>query len=155
MKIKGAFYLFFLLIFIQIFPTQAKPIEDYAPLIDQKFHITAYDLSVQSTGKSMSHPEYGITYTGFSLEHKSLKKGDRYVAVDPDVIPLGSFIYIQFEDADHEKYDGIYQAVDTGNFPSDTIDIFIGDFQKRKPAKETIDFGRVDARVWSINFKVE
>lgn len=51
--------------------------------------LTAYYAGVQSTGKSEDHPQYGITYTGTTVTE------GRTVAVDPDVIPFGWWIYIE------------------------------------------------------------
>lgn len=51
--------------------------------------LTAYDAGVNSTGKSKGHPQYGITYTG------TVVKEGRTAAVDPKVIPLGWWIYIE------------------------------------------------------------
>ena len=52
------------------------------------FTVTAYALSVQSTGKSPGMPGFGITASG-SHAHVG-----RTVAVDPTVIPIGSLIFI-------------------------------------------------------------
>jgi 3D (Asp-Asp-Asp) domain-containing protein len=82
---------------------------------------TAYDLSIVSCGKRPSHPEYGITRTGERVIYKTT------VAVDPNTIPLGSILYIQFP----EKYsymNGIYKAMDTGSaVKGDIIDIYMGE----------------------------
>jgi uncharacterized protein YabE (DUF348 family)/3D (Asp-Asp-Asp) domain-containing protein len=51
--------------------------------------LTAYDAGFNSTGKTESHPQFGMTYTGTIVEE------GRTVAVDPDVIPLGWWIYIE------------------------------------------------------------
>jgi uncharacterized protein YabE (DUF348 family)/3D (Asp-Asp-Asp) domain-containing protein len=51
--------------------------------------LTAYAAGVKSTGKTEDHPQYGITYTGTRVEE------GRTVAVDPKVIPLGWWIYIE------------------------------------------------------------
>lgn len=51
--------------------------------------LTAYEAGPQSTGKTEDHPYYGITYTGTVVEE------GRTAAVDPDVIPLGWWIYIE------------------------------------------------------------
>lgn len=51
--------------------------------------LTAYDPGEESTGKTEDHPQYGITYTGTKV------KEGRTAAVDPKVIPLGWWIYIE------------------------------------------------------------
>src|SRR5690606_30076739 len=59
---------------------------------------TAYTDGPESTGKKPGHPAYGITRSG-------LPTRPGVVAVDPDVIPLGSIVYV-------EGY-GIAVALDT------------------------------------------
>ncbi len=51
--------------------------------------LTAYDAGVASTGKDEDHPYYGITYTGTTVSE------GRTAAVDPDVIPLGWWFYVE------------------------------------------------------------
>src|SRR5690606_2387350 len=61
---------------------------------------TAYTDGPESTGKRPGHPAYGITRSG-------LPTRPGVVAVDPDVIPLGSIVYV-------EGY-GLAVALDTGS----------------------------------------
>jgi uncharacterized protein YabE (DUF348 family) len=49
---------------------------------------TAYDSSFESCGKTPDHPQYGITYSG-------VKVRPGIVAVDPRVIPLGTWLYVE------------------------------------------------------------
>jgi 3D (Asp-Asp-Asp) domain-containing protein len=49
---------------------------------------TAYDATFESCGKHPDHPYYGITYSG-------LKVKPGIVAVDPKVIPLGTYLYVE------------------------------------------------------------
>lgn len=51
--------------------------------------LTAYDAGYNSTGKTEEHPHFGLTYSGTTVEE------GRTVAVDPNVIPLGWWIYIE------------------------------------------------------------
>ncbi|PWV95939.1 uncharacterized protein YabE (DUF348 family) [Paenibacillus cellulosilyticus] len=51
--------------------------------------LTAYSAGVKSTGKSASHPQYGITASGAKV------KEGRTIAVDPNVIPIGWWVYIE------------------------------------------------------------
>lgn len=50
--------------------------------------LTAYDAGFNSTGKTEDHPYYGVTYSGAIVEE------GRTIAVDPKVIPLGWWVYI-------------------------------------------------------------
>lgn len=79
--------------------------------------LTAYTAGVESTGKTPSHPQYGITYSGVRAEE------GRTVAVDPKVIPLGSTVYIEGI--------GIRKAEDTGSaIKGAKIDVFMNDVQE-------------------------
>ncbi|XEC94997.1 ubiquitin-like domain-containing protein [Paenibacillus tarimensis] len=51
--------------------------------------LTAYSAHVASTGKTENHPQYGITASGTKV------KEGRTIAVDPKVIPLGWWVYIE------------------------------------------------------------
>jgi uncharacterized protein YabE (DUF348 family) len=50
--------------------------------------LTAYSAGPASTGKSAAHPQYGITATGTKVTE------GRTIAVDPKVIPMGWWVYI-------------------------------------------------------------
>ena len=76
--------------------------------------LTAYDAGYNSTGKTKEHPQYGITYSGTKVAV------GRTVAVDPKVIPLGWWIYI-------EDY-GFRRAEDIGSgVKGNHVDIFVED----------------------------
>lgn len=51
--------------------------------------LTAYHAGYSSTGKTEDHPQYGKTYSGTTVEE------GRTVAVDPKVIPMGWWVYIE------------------------------------------------------------
>lgn len=106
----------------------------YTEIIDME--ATAYDLSYESTGKNPGDPGYGITYTGTHA-----KSGT--VSVDPDVIPLGSELYIESLD---ESIDyGFARAEDIGSaINGNRIDLFINDNQ------EALDFGIRNVRVYIL-----
>ncbi|WP_028560745.1 3D domain-containing protein [Paenibacillus pinihumi] len=73
--------------------------------------LTAYSAGVASTGKSSSHPEYGVTASGAKVEE------GRTIAVDPDVIPMGWWVYIEGV--------GFRRAEDTGGaIKGSKIDVY-------------------------------
>lgn len=82
---------------------------------------TAYDLSSESCGKTREHPLYGITRSGVKAS------AGRTIAVDPEIIPLGSKVYITFPE-NYSYLDGIYIAEDTGRLiKGRRIDLFLGE----------------------------
>lgn len=107
------------------------------------FTATAYDLSVESCGKSKSHPSYGITASGYSLKGHS-RQSAMAIAVDPRVIPLGSTVHIQFP-APYEHFSGNYTARDTGGaIKGNIVDIFMGEGVGRK---SVFAFGRRQVKI--------
>jgi 3D (Asp-Asp-Asp) domain-containing protein len=80
------------------------------------FWATYYDANEQSTGKNPGDPGYGITKSG-----KPVQAGVT-IAVDPSIIPLGTWVLIQYPDGRIEKR----QAQDTGSaIKGHKIDIYI------------------------------
>lgn len=80
------------------------------------FKATYYDAGYLSTGKQPGDPLYGITRSG-----RPVQEGIT-VAVDPTVIPLGSWIEIQYPDGRIEKR----RADDTGGLVKGRhIDIYV------------------------------
>lgn len=76
--------------------------------------LTAYHAGVESTGKDESHPAFGVTASGTKVTE------GRTIAVDPNVIPMGWWVYI----------DGIgfRRAEDTGGaVKGKKIDIYFED----------------------------
>lgn len=111
------------------------------------YTVTAYDLSVQSCGKPIGHPGYGITATGYSLEGHSWSSA-RSIAVDPRFIPLGSKVIIKFLDKRFQQYNGVYTARDTGGaIKGRKIDLFFGDFGNNEANEEAMNFGHPQAEV--------
>ncbi|OCT16010.1 hypothetical protein A8709_10355 [Paenibacillus pectinilyticus] len=79
--------------------------------------LTAYTAGFESTGKKASHPSYGITYSGLKA------KEGRTIAVDPNVIPLGSTVFIEGI--------GIRKAEDIGSaIRGSRIDVFMNDLDQ-------------------------
>lgn len=100
---------------------------------------TAYDLSYESTGKNPGDTGYGITYTGTHA-----KPGT--VSVDPDVIPLGTELYIK--SLDGSKDYGFACAEDIGSaIKGNRIDLFMSDNQ------EALNFGIRNVRVYILEKK--
>ncbi|RKN82260.1 LysM peptidoglycan-binding domain-containing protein [Paenibacillus ginsengarvi] len=84
--------------------------------------LTAYTAGKESTGKTPSHPAYGITRSGSKAEE------GRTVAVDPSIIPLGSTVLIEGI--------GLRKAEDTGSaIKGARIDVFMNDLD------EAVEFG--------------
>lgn len=76
--------------------------------------ITAYTAGPESTGKQPGDPGYGITFSGAKAQE------GRTIAVDPQLIPLGSKVYIEGV--------GFRIAEDTGGaVKGEHIDLFLND----------------------------
>jgi len=91
---------------------------------------TAYDNSADSTGKSPSNPDYGITATG-------IRTARGVIAVDPRVIPLGTRLYV-------EGY-GPGIAADTGGaIKGNIIDVFF------PTSQEVNNWGRRYVKVYIL-----
>ncbi|WP_028551897.1 3D domain-containing protein [Paenibacillus sp. UNC451MF] len=73
--------------------------------------LTAYSAGAASTGKTSEHPQYGVTSTGTRVTE------GRTIAVDPKVVPLGWWVYIDGL--------GFRRAEDTGSaVKGNIIDVF-------------------------------
>ena len=95
--------------------------------LDQRFTVTAYDLSMDSCGKSRGSVGFGITSSGFNLIGHTLSSA-RVISVDPSEIPIGSLVKIVFLDKKYQKYNATYKALDNGgSIKGKKIDLFIGD----------------------------
>lgn len=93
---------------------------------------TAYTSGPESTGKRPGDPGYGVTYSGVPA-----RAG--VVAVDPEVIPLGSVLYV-------EGY-GLAVALDTGRaIRGRRIDVWFADVETaRRWGRRTVWVGVLDA----------
>lgn len=98
---------------------------------------TAYDLSYASCGKNPGDKGYGITASGTKATRGS-------VSVDPNVIPLGTKLYI--ESLDGSKDYGYARAEDTGGaIKGNRVDLFF------HSASEVRQFGRRNVKVHILN----
>ncbi|WP_426449348.1 3D domain-containing protein [Paenibacillus sp. S-38] len=98
--------------------------------------LTAYTAGAESTGKSPGNPAYGITYSGSRAEE------GRTIAVDPDLIPIGSTVFIDGI--------GLRKAEDTGSaIQGARIDIYMQD------VKQARQFGvKKNVKVYVLSGKV-
>jgi uncharacterized protein YabE (DUF348 family) len=97
---------------------------------------TSYSSSYRHTGKTPDHPYYGITATG-------VRAREGIVAVDPNVIPLGSKLYVELEEGIPDY--GFAIAADTGGaVKGNIIDLYFDD-EDRISA-----FGRRRAKVYIL-----
>lgn len=123
-----------------------EPAPEPVPENTQTFTATAYDLSVQSCGKPIGHPRYGITSSGVNIAGKTREQA-MSIAVDPNVIPLGSQVKITFPEP-YTHFNGVYTANDTGGgIKGKKIDIFMGDFESNNPHQSVWDFGVREVKV--------
>lgn len=108
-----------------------------------EFQATAYDLSYASCQKNPGDKGYGITRSGVNLAGQSLESA-RAIAVDPNVIPLGSTVHIEFEEP-YTHLSGNYKAVDTGGaIKGRIVDIFMG---SGNVSSQVSQFGRRKVKI--------
>ena len=113
------------------------------------FVVSAYDLSVTSTGKSRGNSSFGLTKSGISLKGHNWRS-IRIVASDPRVVPIGTKLLIKFTDAKHQKYNEVYTSADSGSaIRGNRLDLFIED-GNGKVSKEALEFGIAHASVTII-----
>ena len=99
---------------------------------------TAYTAGPESTGKSPGHPAFGITRSGLRVEVG-------HIAVDPDLIPLLSHVYVEGLCAFSAQFSGRYFATDTGSaIQGNRIDIYF------EHVEDAIRFGRRRMRVYVL-----
>lgn len=90
---------------------------------------TAYTSGPESTGKKPGHPQYGLTATG------ARARAGRTIAVDPQLIPLGSLVHI--EDLNEDRV-----AEDTGGaIQGERIDLYM----ERVP--DAVEWGVREVRI--------
>jgi 3D (Asp-Asp-Asp) domain-containing protein len=99
---------------------------------------TGRSIDVEATAYTLG----GNTAMGFDLTGLS-REDAMVIAVDPDVIPLGSQVYITFDDA-WSEYNGVYTASDTGGaINGNIVDVFVGHGND----SEAMSFGRRSATI--------
>jgi len=103
---------------------------------------SAYDCSIQCTGKPLFHPLRGITADGTNLNGKSRLET---MIVASNSYPLGTKLSLTFPDA--PEYDGIYTVRDRGREDMACLDVFIGDDWNELPLAETCQFGQQEVEV--------
>jgi len=96
-----------------------------------KMTATAYDATFESCGKHPGDPNYGITYTG-------LKVRPGIVAVDPKVIPLGTYLYV-------EGYGEALAADKGGAIKGNRIDLYF------ESPKDVARYGRKTVKVYVLD----
>lgn len=105
------------------------------------FRVTAYDLSYDSCQKSIGHPGYGVTRSGYNLSGMTREEA-MTIAVDPRIIPLGTKVRLTFKDNKYSVYNGVYTARDTGGgVKGSHIDLFMGDFEQASSHSKVEAFG--------------
>lgn len=97
---------------------------------------TAYDLSFASCGKNPGDPGYGLTASGTQVR-------PGVVSVDPNVIPLGTKLYIESLDSTSDY--GFAVAEDTGGaIKGNRIDLFF------PSSTQVRNFGRRPVKVYIL-----
>lgn len=115
-------------------PAEEPPVSNGMEVLGE-FALTAYCPCEECCGKwALNRPD-GIVYTASGV----VAKEGVTVAVDPDVIPLGTEVYIVGR--------GWYTAQDTGNFAGNVIDIYFDDHAT------ACEFGRQNAVVAIPNYE--
>lgn len=105
--------------------------EYLAPENPIRVKATAYDACPKCTGKSEDHPAFGVTASGRFAE------ADHTIAVDPEIVPLGTWVYIEGM--------GIYRAEDIGSaIKGHRIDIFMHSHE------EALKFGIKELNIWQV-----
>ena len=94
-----------------------------------EFECTFYTAGLESTGKTPDHPAYGVTRSGAIVEEGVT------IAVDPSVIALGSYVYVDglvdyLQEIVGINSSNIRIAQDTGSaIKGNAIDIYVNDVE--------------------------
>ena len=105
----------------------------------EKKTVLANTFNVEAT----AYTDGGTTAIGVSTYGQS-RESAMLIAVDPNIIPLGSKVKVTFDDPRWSHYNGIYYAADTGGaIVGHTIVIFVGHGND----SEALQFGRRSCKV--------
>lgn len=116
---------------------EAKQVQEQAKQVEQASVQTVQASPVQATGSGTSGQATAYIATGNLTATGTVPAPSRTIAVDPNVIPLGSQVRIEVPSM--PQYNGIYIAEDTGGVvKGNIIDIFVASYD------EAVSFGRRD-----------
>ena len=114
-------------------------------IIVGNFVATAYTINHESTGKSRGDSSFGITSNGYDLKGKT-RASAQTVAINNNIVPIGSKVKLEFIDEKYKKYNGIYYNNDQGGaIKGHKLDLFIGDTVDS--VKRAINFGKTEVIV--------
>lgn len=108
--------------------------------------VTAYTAGKESTGKTLSDPDYGQTAIS-TLDNPVFAK-EWYTIAAPPNIQIGTHIYIPFFADKPNK--GIFVVEDRGgSIKGNRLDVYFGDPEKDNTAvKRAIEFGVQELEIW-------
>lgn len=91
------------------------------------YTVSAYDLSVESCGKSRNSKGFGRTASGFNLANQS-RESAMTIAADTRILKMGTKVYLNFISSHVKKYNGVYTVRDTGGaIKGRKLDLYFGD----------------------------
>lgn len=112
--------------------------------VDIKYHLEPQVLVVEKNVSPIPHEYLGefdtthYTHTGNRCSTGIYPKAGRTVAVDPKIIPYGTFLYIEGK--------GVHIAEDTGgDIKGNRLDVFVDSHN------EAVKLGRKKVRVWRLS----
>lgn len=115
-----------------------NPPEEYKSVIEAS--ATAYCLCKKCCGKTPDNPYFGYTHSGIKIEQGS---GIKVIAVDPNVIPLNSKVYVEGLNGAWDYGHAI--AADTGSAIKELkIDLYMDTHE------EALQWGRKKVRVYVL-----
>lgn len=110
--------------------------------------VSAYTLSKSECGKYPWERGYGITRGGTDLRGHNWQTA-RTIAVDVNIVPLGSIVELEFYDEKYQIYNGIYTANDSGSaIKGNKIDLFYSESDR----KNALQFGITECKMTIIQY---